>query len=297
MSHFYGLALPFLKRGMPVTPVQLENVTVTGYLKAFKTLLLTYQGQKPLTPDVHDAIARWVREGGVLVVCDDDSDPYLKVREWWNSGDRHYRTPREHLFETLGARDDAEQAIGRGRLVWLRENPASFANGAEGEARLVESVHRAAGDTGWRETNYLLLRRGPYVLAAGLDESSAAAPKELAGRFVNLFDPALAIQRKVVLRPGSRYFLLDLDRAAPSGSSKASPLASACKMIPLPEGGYVVEGIGRTQAIVLLNAEKAPREILLNEEKLSSFDYSTDEKLLWIRFDNQATPRKLRLIF
>ncbi len=297
MSHFYGLALPFLKRGMPVTPVQLENVTVTGYLKAFKTLLLTYHGQKPLTPDVHDAIARWVREGGVLVVCDDDSDPYLKVREWWNSGDRHYRTPREHLFETLGARDDAEQAIGRGRLVWLRENPASFANGAEGEARLVESVHRAAGDTGWRETNYLLLRRGPYVLVAGLDESSAAAPKELAGRFVNLFDPALAIQRKVALRPGSRYFLLDLDRAAPSGSSQASPLASACKMIPLPEGGYAVEGIGRTQAIVLLNAEKPPQAILLNEEKLSSFDYSTDEKLLWIRFDNQATPRKLRLIF
>jgi len=28
LSHVYGLALPLLKRGMPVTPVQLENLTL-----------------------------------------------------------------------------------------------------------------------------------------------------------------------------------------------------------------------------------------------------------------------------
>ena len=35
LAHFYGLALPFLKRGMPITPVQLENVTVADYLLRF----------------------------------------------------------------------------------------------------------------------------------------------------------------------------------------------------------------------------------------------------------------------
>ena len=32
LTHIYGMALPLIKRGMPVTPVQLENVGLPGYL-------------------------------------------------------------------------------------------------------------------------------------------------------------------------------------------------------------------------------------------------------------------------
>jgi hypothetical protein len=78
--------------------VQLENVTLPDYLKGFRVLLLTYHGMKPLTPDVHRPLTAWVKRGGVLVVCDDDADPYNAVREWWNSDGRHYSTPREDLF-------------------------------------------------------------------------------------------------------------------------------------------------------------------------------------------------------
>ncbi|MDB6110103.1 MAG: hypothetical protein JWR69_1853, partial [Pedosphaera sp.] len=85
MSDVYGMALPLLKRGMPVTPVQLENVTVPKYLDGFRLLLLSYHGMKPLSAEVHGPLVKWVKQGGVLVVCDDDSDPYRKVREWWNS--------------------------------------------------------------------------------------------------------------------------------------------------------------------------------------------------------------------
>jgi hypothetical protein len=38
MGHFYGLALPLLKHGMPVLPVQLENVNVPHYLDNFSSL-------------------------------------------------------------------------------------------------------------------------------------------------------------------------------------------------------------------------------------------------------------------
>ena len=63
MSHFYGLALPFLKRGMPIAPVQLENVSIPKYLDGFHILLLSYRGQKPLTADVHGALANAYRPG------------------------------------------------------------------------------------------------------------------------------------------------------------------------------------------------------------------------------------------
>jgi hypothetical protein len=42
-GNFYGLALPFVRRGMPITPVQLENVTLPEYLRG----LLLSAGPKP----------------------------------------------------------------------------------------------------------------------------------------------------------------------------------------------------------------------------------------------------------
>ena len=82
---------------MPVTPVQLENVTLPDYLDAFRVLLLTYHGMKPLSPEVHAPLAEWVKRGGVLVVVDDDSDPYNAVREWWNTGDGRITTRRASI--------------------------------------------------------------------------------------------------------------------------------------------------------------------------------------------------------
>ncbi|MGC3958162.1 MAG: hypothetical protein QM813_09550 [Verrucomicrobiota bacterium] len=50
-----------------------------------------------------------------------DADPYLKVREWWNSERRNYATPREHLFEKLGLKASVVanglQSVGKGGLI------------------------------------------------------------------------------------------------------------------------------------------------------------------------------------
>ena len=98
LGSFYGLALPLVKRGVPVEAVQIESATQPGFLDRYKLLLLTYEGQKPPTPEFHDALAEWVRKGGALVVIDDDRDPYNAVREWWNVAPLAYATPRQHLF-------------------------------------------------------------------------------------------------------------------------------------------------------------------------------------------------------
>ncbi len=338
MSHVYGLALPLLKRGMPVTPVQLENVAVPHYLDGFRVLLLTYHGMKPLEPEVHAPLADWVKGGGVLVVCDDDADPYNQVREWWNSNGHHYATPREHLFETLGISRSAASkptpdpspegnsppaslrqlpsdersgaglsaslftnswSIGKGGVIWLHENPAKLAAHAEGDARLAQTVQQAASRAKlkWRETNYLLLRRGPYLVASGLDESVAAEPKELRGRFVNLFDPELRVRNQVTLAPGSRFLLLDLDAGR---RDPPQTLASACKTLPVKRDAktfsFAVEGVADTPAIVLLPAPHSPRSVTLDGQSLESFEYSA-AGLLWIRFGNEARPRELSVRF
>jgi len=314
LSNVYGLALPLLKRGMPITPVQLENLTLPDYLKEFRVLLLTYHGMKPLSAEVHQALAAWVKGGGVLVVCDDDTDPYNAVREWWNSDGRQYRTPREDLFVQLGMRSEPAGTkgggapgagksltkVGKGGVIWMHENPAGLAKTTEGDTRLAATVKRAAARAGlkWRETNYLLLRRGPYVLAAGLDESVAGEIKTLRGRFVNLFDPELRVQRTVSLVPGARLFLLDLDAMR---GSQSQVLASACKALPTKQGEHslsiAVEGVINTPAVVLLRAATAPRSVKLGGQALENFQYDREDKLLWLRFTNEAKARELAVEF
>jgi hypothetical protein len=314
LSHLYGLALPLLKRGMPVTPVQLENVTLPDYLKAFRVLLLTYRGMKPLSPEVHPALAAWVKQGGVLVLCDDDGDPYNAVREWWNSDGRHCATPREDLFALLGLpferaaakaenqppADSALMKVGKGGVIWMQENPARLAASAVGDARLVATVKQAAAHARlkWRETNYLLLRRGPYVLGAGLDESVAGEPKQLTGRFVNLFDSELRVQKAVTLAPGTRCFLVDLDAVR---GRQPNVLASACKALPTNASAHsfslTVEGVVDTPAVVLMRASKLPRSVMLAGQPLGSFHYSPADQLLWISFSNESRPRELAIEF
>jgi hypothetical protein len=308
LSHVYGLALPLLKRGMPVAPVQLENLTVPGCLDGFRLLLLSYQGMKPLSPDVHAPLADWVRRGGTLVVCDDDSDPYLKVREWWNTGANNYPTPRVHLFEQLGMSDadfaagspEAVVRVGKGRVAWLRANPASLADSDQGDARVLAAVRAAAKRTSlsWRETNYLLLRRGPYLVGAGLDESIPGEPKEIQGRFVNLFDPDLRVRQSVPLPPGARVFLLDLESVK---SKTPKILASGCKSWNLSQEDRKVsvslEGVAHTPGILLLSSTKPPKSIELDGQGLATFEYSPEEKLLWVRFPNEPRPRRLAISF
>ncbi|MGD0812049.1 MAG: hypothetical protein ABSA83_00445 [Verrucomicrobiota bacterium] len=300
LGNVYGLAMPLLKHGLPVTPVQLENVTVPHYLDGFHVLLLSYDGQKPLSPEVHVPLADWVKSGGALIFCDNDSDPYLRVHEWWNSHGRNYSTPREHLFELLAldksVTPDQFNRFGKGGLIWMRVRPAELSTSAQGAARVVAAAELAAKNIqlNWRDTNYLLLRRGPYLVAAGLDESTDGAQRALHGRFVSLFDSELRVQNDIPISPGSRRFLLDLDAVS---TGRPHLLASACKAVLKEQArhqiSFTVEGVRETPAIMLLESIKAPHGVTLDGHNLTTIDYSAKEHLLWIHFENDVVPRTL----
>lgn len=304
LSQFHGQAMPLLKRGMPVTPVQLENVGLPGYLDKFRLLVLSYQGQKPMTPDVHTGLAEWVKAGGVLIFADDDSDPYNKVREWWNTGDNHFQTPRQHLFAQLGWRNPEKpqpvetQTIGKGSVTFVRENPVAFSTSPERCDRFLNIVKTAAtqGKIEWKETNHLLLRRGPWLIGAGLRESVDAPPEEIHGRFINLFDRNLSVLRHIRVNPDDRLLLLDLDALK---SDAPVLLASACRALAKAPGAtsWTVEGVADTPAVVILSAPQPPSGITLDGQVLDSSDYNAAEKILRIRFNNTSSPRELKVEF
>ena len=305
LSHVYGITLPLMKRGIPVTPVQLEYAAKPGFLSAHRVLFLSYHGQKPLSADVHDAIALWVQQGGVLVFVDDDTDPYNRVREWWNDQGTTTRLPRQHLFAAMQVRDtDFANApsrlvrVGQGAVLWMKEDPANCAKSWAGSLRLVAAAQTAvahASGLAWKTTSHMAVRRGPYVIGAGLDESPIDGPAHvITGRFVDLFDPELAVQRAVKLEEGKRVFLLDLDATR---SPELSVLASAGKILRLEQKGtttkWAVEGINGTKGIVLMACNRAPQSVELDGKSLTTWSYHEDEQLLYLRFPNEARPRDL----
>ena len=291
LGHFYGLAMPFVKRGMPVQPIQLENVGLPGYLTGTKVLLMSYEGMKPLSPEVHDAIALWVRRGGKLVFVDDDQDNFCSVREWWNIGAMHYRTPREHLFEKLGLGGfEGERAsAGRGQVLWLKVRPSSLSRRADG-ARWLASQVRSVFE--WKESSALVLNRGPYVIAAGLDESDS--PRQvLKGDFVDLFDPLLRPVTRLALEPGARHFLVNLAktrRRVVASSGEVRELAYSARGW---EG--TIEGIEGTQGAVLLRVPRRPRAVRLDGKTLAVGEYDESRRLVWLRMPVGAKAQLIKI--
>jgi hypothetical protein len=186
--------------------------------------------------------------------------------------------------------------VQRGRVLWRRADPGELARRAAGDAELIEALQAAwpADLRRFEPQNYFLLRRGPYRIAAGLDESPVPTPRTLRGRFINLFDPALRLRGEIVLSPGSRWFLLDLDALT---DTTPQVLAAACKCRMAEQTAnrltIHIEGVQGTQARLLLSSRRPPWAITLNGQPLTIREYDAVHGLVWIGFANEAQLRTL----
>lgn len=293
LGSFYGLAMPLVKRGVPVDPVQIESATERGFLDRYRLLLLTYEGQKPPKPEFHAALAEWVKAGGALIILDDDKDPYNAVRDWWNKPPLQLATPRHHLCDALGLARNAQglNRVGKGVVLYEPFSPATLTYDKTGAQRVRDLARKAAEVVGlaWTESNALVLRRGPYVIAAGLDESTLAKPVVLRGRFVQLFEADLSVVQEFPVEPGRRALLLDLS-ALPAG--KVGVIAAACRVrdeIVTPQAiRFRAEGVEDSQAVVRIELPKTPASITVGGTRLPAGSYDFSAGTLRLRFKNVA---------
>lgn len=220
LSNFYGQALPFLKRGVPVHLLHLENVSYPDTWKDTKVLLMTYSNMKPLDKEVHKYIAAWVNNGGVLVYSTRDTDPFQTVREWWNQDPEKFRTPSGHLFSLMNIDPEApegEYTYGKGTVCIIRRDPKEFVLKAGADKQFVSTVSRLyeekahAGQLAYKNNFYLA--RGYYDLVSVLDEGMVSnEPYTIRGRLIDLFDPELPVLTEKVVYPGQQAYLINIDR-------------------------------------------------------------------------------------
>lgn len=295
LGSFYGQALPLLMRGIPVEPVQME----TADLSSYSVLLLTYEGQKPPTPKVHEAIAKWVRDGGALVVIDDDKDPFNRVREWWNTPDRQLATPRHDLFDKLGIGRGATGVtkVGKGVVVYAATSPAGLSRSPDGADQVRALVRQGMSAIGvpWEEASALVLKRGPYIVAGGLDAAvQNAGPITLKGRFISLFEDNLPVVTEVRIDSGARAFLVDLE-AMPA----VSIVAAACRVSDAHVSSNHIEfstdGIDKSCGVICMKVPTTPTSIILGDQPLPASASEFHDGLLRIRLNNQVIARHVSI--
>ncbi len=298
LSNFYGLALPLLKRGIPVKTAHIENVAYRETWKEIKILLMTYSNMKPLDPEAHKHVADWVKNGGVLIYSGRDNDPFQKVKEWWNTGTNKFASPSEHLFELLGLAKDAgegEYRCGKGIVTILRHDPKEYVLQADADKDFVALVKRLyetrchAGELVFK--NFFYLERGPFDIVSVMDEGVSDQPFTLKGCLIDLFDPELPVLSEKVVNPGEQAYLFDVRRV--KDLMKPQVLASAARVYDESAGkneySFTVKSpVNTTNAMRVLLPEEPKTIIVTGKQQAVSFksDWDKTGKTCLLQFEN-----------
>ncbi|RYY55126.1 MAG: hypothetical protein EOO09_11740 [Chitinophagaceae bacterium] len=267
LANFYGMAMPLLKRGVPVGTVHMENLSNPNALKNTKVLVMSYANMKPHDVMVHDQLSAWVKKGGVLLYYGRDNDAFQQVTEWWNSHGNTFKTASENLFMKLGigaAPADTVYKVGKGYVYRTTRDPKELVMEIGGDKeflRLVTEAYANAGAGTLAFKNNFVLQRGPYTVAAVMDEGDPT-PLEIRGQVIDLFDPTLPVRTDAKLLPGQQGVFYKI----PTGKNHAPGVLAAAARVTgekkSPSGySFVVKSPSKTQNIMRLTLPAKPKSV------------------------------------
>ena len=217
----FGLTLPLLQRGVPVQVLSLDRVADPGYLNGYRTLLVSFDFQKPLGARTQQALAEWVRRGGSLLFFG-GTDAYNNVTDsWWQQAG--YQAPQQDLWKQLGieigvptARSAPSEDTGRYQTV-LKAQPAAR-NGSNRRAYAMDLTPFAQpnGSVAVRVSCPLAASDGAASVASGeltiggKVAASFAAGSEIENRFL-VYDNASRFDGKNRIADGSASWTYQFD--------------------------------------------------------------------------------------
>ena len=309
LSNFYGMAMPLLKRGIPLETVHIENAGIAHTWDNIKVLIMSYSNMKPLLPEHHIALANWVKKGGVLIYYGRDNDPFQEVKEWWNTGDRHYKAPSEHLFEQMQINPVSgkeKYSYGKGKVYIVRQDPKELVlqiGQDEKFLQLVKQAYEKDAKAGKFETkNYFYLQRGPFDIASVLDESVNTEPLHLNGPVIDMFNPLLPVLSEKIVRPGEQAYLYNLSRI--KEKKRPQVLCAASRVYDEKRDGstysFVTKSPSKTWNVMrILLPAKPISNILTDSNKTAIADVKSDwdsaSNTLLLQFENNCDGINVKL--
>lgn len=295
-SSFYGQTLPLLKKGVPVDIVYIENTPFAQTFKDLKVLVMSYSNMKPLDAKFHGFIADWVKNGGALVYCGEDIDPYQSVLEWWNTNGNNYTAPSEHLFEQMGMERKPSAgtfSYGKGTVIVMREDPKHFVLKEGNDAayfQTVADVYKKVTKKAIETKNNFVVERGPYTITAVLDESVSAEPLHLKGLYIDLFDKDLPVLTEAVINPGEQGYYYNIKNVA--RGTKAKVLCGASRVydekVSANSYSFVAKSPLNTTNVSRILLPKAPKKVSVNGQEIQDVQALWDQssKTMRLGFEN-----------
>lgn len=294
LSNFYGLALPLLKRGIPIGISHIENLGYKEALEDVKILLMTYSNMKPLDPKAHEYLADWVKGGGVLIFSGRDDDPFQSVQEWWNTEGYSFTAPSDHLFSLMGIEagsPEGEYSYGKGTVHILRHDPKEYVLVPGGDRQLLETVsalyENATKGEKLELKNNFTLERGPYTLAAVLDESVSTDPHVLKGCYIDLYDPTLPVLSEKRIEPGTQSLLYDVSKAGKAPEI----IAAASKAYDIKSGrhsfSFTAKSPSETINVSRILLPRKPKSVSVDgKDVLGEISWDEASKTCLLKFSN-----------
>ncbi|QTE36400.1 hypothetical protein J3L18_25210 [Mucilaginibacter gossypii] len=308
-SNFYGQTLPLVKRGVPVQTVHMENLGYAASLKDIKVLVMSYSNMKPVSAEVHEHLAEWIKNGGVLIYTGRDDDPYQSVMEWWDTKGNNFKAPSQHLFKLLGINstgNDQRFAVGKGTVYVLRQNPKEYVMQANNDDNFIKTVKQAyekdADGGKLKFKNSMYLERGPYDIISVMDENADSKPYMVKGPVIDLFDPQLPVLDKKIINPNEQALLYVVKRVADKKQPKVLASASRVYDEAITENSYTFVAKSPINTLnsarILLPAQ--PKETVVTDntgktiaDVKSSWDKSS--KTLYLGFANSPDGIKVSI--
>jgi len=299
-SIFYGQTMPLVKRGVPVQTVHMENLGYPATLKDIKVLVMSYSNMKPMTPDVHANLAKWVKNGGVLMYIGKDDDPYQNVMEWWNTKGNNFTAPSQHLFKLLGIdtkATDGSFKVGKGTVYVLRQNPKDFIMLANNDNTYINLLKKAyekdahAGELTFKNNFYL--ERGPYDVISVMDENTNTSPYKVKGPVIDLFDPTLPVLSEKVVQAGEQSLLYAVNRVI--NKSQPQVLAAAARVYDekttVNSYSFTAKSPANTLNVMRVLLPAKPKETIVKNAKGevitdAKTSWDTSSNTLFIGFEN-----------
>jgi len=203
----YSLLLPLVERGIPVSSFILERVDEREYISRFGVIVLSYESFKPLVASMNVALAEWVKAGGSLIILGGDGDQLDGSKDfWWHK--LGFKSPLNHLLAQVKDKGKARWRFGNGSVVRNNISPRAFADPAEVERTylpLLETALSKVGSEPLKTPGAFLMQRGPFVVARAQKNDL-----EISGKFIDIFDPNLALCENVRLSPGQSGLYRDV---------------------------------------------------------------------------------------
>ena len=298
LSNFYGMAIPLLKNGVPVETVHMENLENKNTLKNIKVLVMSYANMKPLSEKYHVAISNWVKDGGVLIYYGRDDDAFQSVKEWWNTKGLTFKAPAEDLFKKMGITNIKEnqfQKIGKGWVNINRKDPKELVletNGANDFLKKIQVAYEQQAKMGKLILkNNFLLNRGPYIIAATLNENENKASLKIPGPVIDLFDPELPVLKTKDVPAGQQAFLYNL-KILETGKPKILAAAARAydEKVTSNSFSFLLKSPSHTINVMRICLPAKPKRVTVSKDgaalPVAKNNWDAATKTLLLQFEN-----------